>query len=129
MFRVSEEFFASLGLLEMPPEFWEGSMLEKPTDGREVVCHASAWDFYNRRDFRCVLPWEGSQVPWEHGALLLCDSSELLNHKSALNLPQDQNPHLLRLDCICSRLLWTSARGCPSLIPFPGFPSSHHHLY
>lgn len=53
MFRVSEEFFTSLGLLEMPPEFWEKSMLEKPTDGREVVCHASAWDFYNRKDFRC----------------------------------------------------------------------------
>ncbi|NWX41181.1 ACE enzyme, partial [Steatornis caripensis] len=52
MFRVSEEFFTSLGLLEMPPEFWSKSMLEKPTDGREVVCHASAWDFYNRKDFR-----------------------------------------------------------------------------
>ncbi|NXJ58386.1 ACE enzyme, partial [Spizaetus tyrannus] len=52
MFRVSEEFFTSLGLLEMPPEFWEKSMLEKPTNGREVVCHASAWDFYNRKDFR-----------------------------------------------------------------------------
>ncbi|XP_069808556.1 angiotensin-converting enzyme [Dendropsophus ebraccatus] len=52
MFRVSEEFFTSLGLLEMPQEFWDKSMLEKPTDGREVVCHASAWDFYNRKDFR-----------------------------------------------------------------------------
>ncbi|XP_072270719.1 angiotensin-converting enzyme [Pyxicephalus adspersus] len=52
MFRVSEEFFTSLGLLEMPPEFWQKSMLEKPADGRDVVCHASAWDFYNRRDFR-----------------------------------------------------------------------------
>ncbi|XP_005238861.1 angiotensin-converting enzyme [Falco biarmicus] len=52
MFRVSEDFFTSLGLLEMPPEFWEKSMLEKPMDGREVVCHASAWDFYNRKDFR-----------------------------------------------------------------------------
>ncbi|XP_060637297.2 angiotensin-converting enzyme isoform X1 [Anolis sagrei] len=52
MFRVSEEFFTSLGMLGMPPEFWEKSMLEKPTDGREVVCHASAWDFYNRKDFR-----------------------------------------------------------------------------
>ncbi|XP_036428070.1 angiotensin-converting enzyme [Colossoma macropomum] len=51
MFRVAEEFFTSLGLLEMPPKFWEKSMLEKP-DGREVVCHASAWDFYNREDFR-----------------------------------------------------------------------------
>uniref|UniRef100_A0A8C2A4M7 Angiotensin-converting enzyme n=1 Tax=Cyprinus carpio TaxID=7962 RepID=A0A8C2A4M7_CYPCA len=52
MFRVAEEFFTSLGLLEMPPEFWDKSMLEKPTDGRDVVCHASAWDFYNRKDFR-----------------------------------------------------------------------------
>uniref|UniRef100_A0A672PYM2 Angiotensin-converting enzyme n=1 Tax=Sinocyclocheilus grahami TaxID=75366 RepID=A0A672PYM2_SINGR len=52
MFRVAEEFFTSLGLLEMPPEFWDKAMLEKPTDGRDVVCHASAWDFYNRKDFR-----------------------------------------------------------------------------
>ncbi|XP_062072101.1 angiotensin-converting enzyme [Lepus europaeus] len=52
MFRVAEEFFTSLGLLPMPPEFWAESMLEKPEDGREVVCHASAWDFYNRKDFR-----------------------------------------------------------------------------
>lgn len=52
MFRVSEEFFTSLGLSPMPPEFWAESMLEKPTDGREVVCHASAWDFSNRKDFR-----------------------------------------------------------------------------
>ncbi|KAM7381883.1 hypothetical protein PAMA_012642 [Pampus argenteus] len=51
MFRVAEEFFTSLGLEKMPDEFWKGSMLEKP-DGREVVCHASAWDFYNRKDFR-----------------------------------------------------------------------------
>lgn len=52
MFRVSEEFFTSLGLEKMPDKFWNDSMLEKPTDGREVVCHASAWDFYNREDFR-----------------------------------------------------------------------------
>ncbi|XP_076008023.1 angiotensin-converting enzyme [Genypterus blacodes] len=51
MFRVAEEFFTSLGLIEMPEEFWAESMLEKPKD-REVVCHASAWDFYNRKDFR-----------------------------------------------------------------------------
>ncbi|MGH0131856.1 UNVERIFIED_CONTAM: hypothetical protein FKN15_047959 [Acipenser sinensis] len=51
MFRVSEEFFTSLGLIGMPQEFWDKSMLEKPDD-REVVCHASAWDFYNRKDFR-----------------------------------------------------------------------------
>ncbi|TSK14531.1 Angiotensin-converting enzyme [Bagarius yarrelli] len=52
MFRVAEEFFTSLGLKEMTAKFWEKSMLQKPSDGREVVCHASAWDFYNREDFR-----------------------------------------------------------------------------
>ncbi|KAJ8284556.1 hypothetical protein COCON_G00034060 [Conger conger] len=52
MFKASDDFFTSLGLLPMPPEFWSKSMLEKPKDGRNVVCHASAWDFYNRKDFR-----------------------------------------------------------------------------
>uniref|UniRef100_A0AAQ5YV41 Angiotensin-converting enzyme n=1 Tax=Amphiprion ocellaris TaxID=80972 RepID=A0AAQ5YV41_AMPOC len=52
MFQESDNFFTSLGLLPMPQEFWDKSMLEKPSDGRQVVCHASAWDFYNRKDFR-----------------------------------------------------------------------------
>uniref|UniRef100_I3KVC0 Angiotensin-converting enzyme n=1 Tax=Oreochromis niloticus TaxID=8128 RepID=I3KVC0_ORENI len=52
MFQESDKFFTSLGLEPMPPEFWSKSMLEKPSDGRQVVCHASAWDFYNRKDFR-----------------------------------------------------------------------------
>ncbi|CAB1457679.1 unnamed protein product [Pleuronectes platessa] len=52
MFKESDNFFTSLGLIPMPQEFWNKSMLEKPSDGRKVVCHASAWDFYNRKDFR-----------------------------------------------------------------------------
>ncbi|XP_011602426.2 angiotensin-converting enzyme [Takifugu rubripes] len=52
MFQESDKFFTSLGLEPMPQEFWDKSMLEKPSDGRQVVCHASAWDFYNRKDFR-----------------------------------------------------------------------------
>ena len=51
MFNESDNFFKSLGLIPMPQEFWDKSMLVKP-EGREVVCHASAWDFYNRKDFR-----------------------------------------------------------------------------
>ena len=54
MFEASDEFFTSLGLYEMPPEFWAESMIEKPDD-REVVCHASAWDFSNQIDFRYQL--------------------------------------------------------------------------
>jgi len=35
----------------MPQLFWEKSILEKPS-GQELVCHASAWDFYDSKDFR-----------------------------------------------------------------------------
>jgi len=52
MFQLADEFFTSLGLEAVPPLFWENSMLVKPTDGRKVVCHASAWDFYTGKDFR-----------------------------------------------------------------------------
>lgn len=51
--KKAESFFTSIGLFEMTPEFWAYSMIEKP-EGREVVCHASATDFYNSRDFRLV---------------------------------------------------------------------------
>ncbi|GBM64390.1 Angiotensin-converting enzyme [Araneus ventricosus] len=51
MFKMSEEFFASLGLIKMTPQFWNRSIIEKPTD-REMVCHASAWDFSDGKDFR-----------------------------------------------------------------------------
>lgn len=52
MFHLSEKFFTDLGLIPMPEEFWTNSMIQKPTDGRKVVCHASAWDFFNQKDFR-----------------------------------------------------------------------------
>lgn len=34
----------SMGLEKLPATFWNESMLARPTDGRDVVCHASAWD-------------------------------------------------------------------------------------
>ncbi|XP_071103349.1 angiotensin-converting enzyme-like [Haliotis cracherodii] len=52
MFHTADDFFQSLGMKPMPQPFWDLSMIEKPKDGRPVVCHASAWDFYNGRDFR-----------------------------------------------------------------------------
>ncbi|XP_047100514.1 angiotensin-converting enzyme-like isoform X1 [Schistocerca piceifrons] len=51
MFKLSEEFFVSLNLSAMPETFWKNSILEKP-EGRELICHASAWDFYDSKDFR-----------------------------------------------------------------------------
>lgn len=53
MFRRAEEFYTSLGLYKMVPDFWRHSMLVRPTEkDREVQCHASAFDFYNNDTFR-----------------------------------------------------------------------------
>lgn len=51
MFKVAEEFFTSLGLEKMPATFWNDTIMVNPP-GVEMVCHASAWDFYNQKDFR-----------------------------------------------------------------------------
>ncbi|XP_072179538.1 angiotensin-converting enzyme-like [Diadema setosum] len=55
IFQMSDEFFTSLGLIPVNDAFWENSMLSKPDDGRDVVCHASAWDFYTGDDFRIAM--------------------------------------------------------------------------
>ncbi|RVE49365.1 hypothetical protein evm_005980 [Chilo suppressalis] len=52
MFQTAEEFFTSLTLSPMPDLFWDKSIIEKPNDGRDMVCHASAWDFFDGEDFR-----------------------------------------------------------------------------
>ncbi|CAG0920638.1 unnamed protein product [Notodromas monacha] len=58
MFETSDNFFTGLGLESLDTaalDFYGDSMLEKPAD-REVVCHASAWDFMKKNknpgDFR-----------------------------------------------------------------------------
>jgi peptidyl-dipeptidase A len=49
--KLAEEFFLSLGLKRLPAAFYQKSLLQKPKD-REVVCHASAWDFRLYKDVR-----------------------------------------------------------------------------
>lgn len=51
MVRLGEAFYTSLGFPALPPSFWERSMFEKPP-GKEVVCHASAWDVTFSNDLR-----------------------------------------------------------------------------
>jgi len=46
MVKVGETFFTSLGFDPLPKSFWKRSLFTKPAD-RDVVCHASAWDFEN----------------------------------------------------------------------------------
>jgi peptidyl-dipeptidase A len=51
IFQVAEEFFTSLGMAPMTPEFWRNSIIQKPNDVY-TQCAASAWDFCNLIDFR-----------------------------------------------------------------------------
>jgi peptidyl-dipeptidase A len=51
MVKAGESFFVSLGLNPLPETFWQRSMFEKPK-GRDVVCHASAWDVEINNDLR-----------------------------------------------------------------------------
>ena len=51
MVETGEAFFTSLGLDPLPETFWERSMIVRP-EGREVVCHASAWDLDDEEDVR-----------------------------------------------------------------------------
>jgi peptidyl-dipeptidase A len=51
MVRIGEGFYTSLGLQPLPASFWQRSQIVRP-EGREVVCHASAWDIDNKDDLR-----------------------------------------------------------------------------
>jgi peptidyl-dipeptidase A len=54
MVQMAEGFYTSLGMNPLPATFWERSMFEKPK-GKDVVCHASAWDVAMANDVRIKL--------------------------------------------------------------------------
>ena len=49
--KYGERFFTSLGYPSLPAAFWDRSLFRRPAD-REIVCHASAWDFQAPDDVR-----------------------------------------------------------------------------
>ena len=51
MVQMAEAFYTSLGMNPLPATFWERSMFLKPK-GKDVVCHASAWDVTLDDDLR-----------------------------------------------------------------------------
>jgi peptidyl-dipeptidase A len=51
MVKVGEAFYTSLGMDPLPDTFWERSQFVKPK-GKNVVCHASAWDVQFNNDLR-----------------------------------------------------------------------------
>lgn len=54
-FQSAEEFFTSMGLSPMLPEFWRNSILNKANVSQARRCKASAWDFCNNVDFRYIV--------------------------------------------------------------------------
>lgn len=52
IFKLANEFFIDLGLEDMSVAFNDKAVIVRPDDGREVVCHASAWDFCDGEDYR-----------------------------------------------------------------------------
>lgn len=63
LFKTSDNFYQSMGLEPMGMCYNEtsGALINKPTDGREVLCHASAWDFCDGKTFRYVNSSRNSQ--------------------------------------------------------------------
>ncbi len=60
MVRLGEAFYTSLGMPPLPQTFWERSMFQKP-EGKEAVCHASAWDVQFNNDLRIKMCIEKTQ--------------------------------------------------------------------
>jgi peptidyl-dipeptidase A len=69
MAHIAEDFYTSLGFPKLPENFWSKSLLVQPRD-RDVVCHASAWDFdLKNSDVRikqCIEPTEEQLVTIHH---------------------------------------------------------------
>ncbi|XP_058124151.1 angiotensin-converting enzyme [Anopheles ziemanni] len=51
MFQIAEEFFVSMNMSAMAPEFWASSILTQPPD-RPILCQPSSWDFCTGKDYR-----------------------------------------------------------------------------
>ncbi|KAF0182013.1 MAG: peptidyl-dipeptidase A [Alphaproteobacteria bacterium] len=64
MVRTGEGFFSSLGFAPLPETFWQRSMITRP-QGRDVVCHASAWDLDNMDDIRIKMCTEVNEEDFQ----------------------------------------------------------------
>jgi peptidyl-dipeptidase A len=64
MVKTGEAFFSSLGFAPLPQTFWERSMITRP-QGRDVVCHASAWDLDNKEDIRIKMCTEVNEEDFQ----------------------------------------------------------------
>lgn len=55
LYERADEFFHSLNFSKVPDQFWNNSILERPTDGRNMFCGApSSWSFEVTDDVRTI---------------------------------------------------------------------------
>jgi hypothetical protein len=54
MFELADEFYTSMGLPSMAVSFGDLAVIEQPI-GKDILCHASAWDFCDGADFRYAI--------------------------------------------------------------------------
>ena len=64
MVETGDAFFQSLGFAPLPASFYERSMITKP-EGRDVVCHASAWNIDNEEDVRIKMCTKVNDVDFQ----------------------------------------------------------------
>jgi peptidyl-dipeptidase A len=64
MVQTGEGFFSSLGFAPLPETFWQRSMITRP-QGRDVVCHASAWNLDNMDDIRIKMCTEVNEEDFQ----------------------------------------------------------------
>lgn len=50
--ELADSFYQSIGLYAMTPTFWNQSIFERPSDGRSMDCHASAFNMIVGDDYR-----------------------------------------------------------------------------
>ena len=47
MLQTANDLFLKMGLMDVPPSFWNNSILQKPVDEKNLPCQATSWDFYD----------------------------------------------------------------------------------
>ncbi len=62
--KTGESFYTSMGLDPLPETFWQRSQFVKPA-GRDVVCHASAWNVLIQNDLRVKMCIKANQEDLE----------------------------------------------------------------
>ena len=74
---TTEDFYVGLGFEPMVDTFRNYSMFRRPSDGRTVNCHATAWDFSNGKVCKMLFAKSDEDLFFSRAFYLLCTLSLL----------------------------------------------------